>query len=236
MLAKRLLPILLFGGYALAIISLVWRKKLLLFLHPDFLILAYLAIFTLLFLTVWLLFTHKHHHHPVNLVWWRIVLLLLPLVTVFLFEMRPLSSSAALERGLSTGALTIGRSLNAHQFATKPEKRSLYQWVIALNANPEPSHYEGQAVHVSGFVVHDPSLPADQVNIARFIVTCCAADARVLSLPIQKTLPFFSELKDDEWIDVTGKMAVIETLGKRSLVILPTEVKRISQPDNPYEI
>lgn len=160
----------------------------------------------------------------------------IPLIAIFFFDLRSLSSTSALERGLSTGALTIGRSVNKNQFATKPEKRSLYQWVIALNANPEPSHYAEQAVHVSGFIVHDPQLPDDQVSIARFIVTCCAADARVLTLPVKKSLPILSQLANDQWVDITGKMNVIDLQGKRTLVIVPSEVRLISQPDNPYEI
>lgn len=44
MLAKKSLSSLIFLAYAFALFNLIWRKKLLLFLHPDFLILAYLAL------------------------------------------------------------------------------------------------------------------------------------------------------------------------------------------------
>lgn len=236
MLTKRISLFLLFLVYSIGFIFLIWNKRLLLFLHPDFLPLAYFAMIFLLLIALALLFSKLHHHHLVTARWWKWLLMLLPLLAIFFFELKPLSSSAALDRGINTGSLTIGRRASVGQFATKPENRTLYQWVIALNADPEPSHYDGQKVRVRGFVLRDESLPIGQIAIAKFILTCCAADARVLSLPVQELDSILTTLANDEWVEVEGQMNVLENNGQRSLVVVPSKVTPISIPENPYEI
>lgn len=233
MSAKRIVLFGFFAAYGAAVTFLWWKKKLLLFLHPDFVPLALAAavVLAVVALSIVLL----RHYHAVSIAPWRIVLLCLPLVLMFLTDLRPLSSASAIDRGLAPGSLTIGRRISSGQFATKPEKRSLYQWVIALNADPEPSHYDGQLVKVKGFITRDPH-DSDQLLVARFILTCCAADARVLSLPLQKSLPILQTITNDQWIEVEGKMAIVEKEGKRSLIVVPSKVEAISIPDDPYEV
>ena len=233
MRAKLWLFFLLFAAYTYMLSILWWQKKLSLFLHPDFIPLAIVATGVLLVVTFALLFQRHSHAHA--LTWWKTILLLFPVLVVTFVPLRPLSSSTALTRGINSGVLSIGRKVNAMQFASNPAKRSLYQWVIALNANPEPTHYDGQPVNIKGFILHDPALPSDQVLLARFIVTCCAADARVLSLPIQKTSALASA-KDDQWYAIKGKMVVVDANGQRSLLVQPDSAEQITEPDDPYEI
>jgi uncharacterized repeat protein (TIGR03943 family) len=233
MRAKLWVFFILFAAYTYMLTILWWQKKLSLFLHPDFIPLAIGAAIILLIITFALLFQRHSHVHALS--WWKTVFLLLPIVVVTFVPLRPLSSSTALTRGINSGVLSIGRKVNAMQFASNPAKRTLYQWVIALNANPEPTHYDGQPVNIKGFILHDPALPSDQVLLARFIVTCCAADARVLSLPIQKTSAL-ANAKDDQWFAIKGKMVVVESNGQRSLLVQPDSAEQITEPDDPYEI
>lgn len=205
------------------------------FLHPDFVPLTIAAMIALFLLALALVLSHRTGSQPVHIPWWRVVILAIPLLVVFTVDVRPLSSSAALSRGTTTGALSIGRKVSAGNFATNPAKRSLYQWVIALNANPEPEHYVNQPVRIKGFVIHDPEGPDGQVLLARFIVTCCAADARVLSLPLIKA-PLLSDAQNDQWYEIEGVMQIVTAGDKRQLVVAPTKATPIAQPDDPYEI
>jgi len=234
MLAKRILLFVFFATYSIAVLFLLLRKKLLLFLHPDFVPLAVAAAIALAIVALGILLLR--HYHAITIAPWRIVLLCIPLLLIFFTNLRPLSSASAVDRTLAAGSLTIGRHVSSSQFATKPEKRSLYQWVIALNADPEPSHYDGQTVKVRGFIAHDPTLPDDQILVGRFILTCCAADARLLSLPVQKSVSLLQNVADDQWVDIEGKMAMVEKDGKRSLIVVPSKVEMIAIPDDPYEI
>ena len=234
MLAKRILLFVFFAAYSIGLLFLLLRKKLLLFLHPDFVPLAVAAAIGLAIVALGILLLR--HYHAIHIVPWRAVLLCVPLLLIFFTDLRPLSSASAVDRTLAAGSLTIGRHVSASQFATKPEKRSLYQWVIALNADPEPSHYEGQIVKVRGFIAHDASLPADQLLVGRFILTCCAADARLLSLPVRKNVPVLENIADDQWVAIEGKMTVVENAGKRILLVVSRKVEVIAIPDDPYEI
>lgn len=61
--------------------------------------------------------------------------------------------------------------------ANNPEDRSIVDWTRTLSVYPEPEAYAGQPVDVKGFVVHPPKLDEDLIIVARFMITCCAADA-----------------------------------------------------------
>ena len=79
---------------------------------------------------------------------------------------RTFTSQTALERGL-TESLPITR-LQPQEFrnSTKPELRSLVEWVRLLNFNPEPDTYRGQKVKVQGFVIHPPNITEQYVDRA----------------------------------------------------------------------
>ena len=99
---------------------------------------------------------------------------------------------------------------------------------------PEPDAYLGQKVNINGFVIHPRDLTANYLLLTRFVITCCAADAYPVSLPVKfvgdrKTYP------QDSWLQVQGKMMTETLKGKRQLVIVATELKPISAPKNPYQ-
>jgi len=236
MLAKKLFIAAVFLLYSLVVAWLLASKRVLLFLHPDFLPLAYFASAVMFVFALAIVFSRLHHHHFEKWSFLKMIYLLLPVILILVTDLKPLSSVAAIDRGLDTGALTIGRRVAVGQFGSKPENRTLYQWVIALNADPEPTHYQGQKVVIEGFVLRDPSMPAGQVAVAKFILTCCAADARVLSLPVLSEHTVLATLPNDVWVRVEGIMEVVEENGARQLVVKPNVVQQIPIPDNPYEI
>ncbi len=149
---------------------------------------------------------------------------------------RTFTSQTALERGI-TESLPVTR-LQTQEFRTtaKPEKRSLIEWVRLLNFNPEPDIYQGQKVKVQGFVIHPPKLSERYIWIARFVITCCAADAYPVGLPVK--LPQ-GQVRDsypaDKWLEIEGQMITEELEGKRKLTIEATTLKPISEPKNPYD-
>jgi uncharacterized repeat protein (TIGR03943 family) len=121
----------------------------------------------------------------------------------------------------------------AFRSVTKAEDRSLIDWVRTLNVYPEPDAYAGQPVKVQGFVVHPPDLPSQYLLISRFVITCCAADAYPVGLPV-KLKEKREVYRPDTWLEIEGQM-ITETLkGKRQLTIEATSLKKISPPANPY--
>jgi uncharacterized repeat protein (TIGR03943 family) len=149
---------------------------------------------------------------------------------------RTFTSQTALERGL-TESLPITR-LQPQEFrnATKPENRSLVEWVRLLNFNPEPDTYRGQKVKVQGFVIHPPNVSEQYLWIGRFIITCCAADAYPVGLPVK--LPpgqTRASFPPDTWWEIAGEATSEELAGKRKLVVQASSLNQISEPKNPYD-
>ncbi|MBE9184372.1 TIGR03943 family protein [Microcoleus sp. LEGE 07076] len=149
---------------------------------------------------------------------------------------RTFTSQTALERGL-TESLPITR-LQPQEFrnTTKPEKRSLVEWVRLLNFNPEPDTYRNQKVKVQGFVIHPPNISEQYMWIGRFIITCCAADAYPIGLPVK--LPIGqnrASFAPDSWLEIEGETIVEELQDKRKLIIQASSLKPIPEPKNPYD-
>lgn len=167
---------------------------------------------------------------------WGSILLLSVALIGFIITPRTFSSQTALERGI-TESLPVTR-MQPQEFrnAAKPEQRSLIEWVRLLNFNPEPDSYTGQKVKVQGFVIHPPSLSKEYIWIARFVITCCAADAYPIGLPV-KLQPGQNRASfpADSWLEIEGEMSTEELGGKRKLIILASSLKPIPEPKNPYD-
>jgi uncharacterized repeat protein (TIGR03943 family) len=70
--------------------------------------------------------------------------------------------------------------------------------------------------------------------LSRFVLTCCAADAYPVGLPV-KLKQDRQAYKPDTWLEVEGRM-ITETLnGKRQLTVEATSLKPIPEPKNPYD-
>jgi uncharacterized repeat protein (TIGR03943 family) len=143
------------------------------------------------------------------------------------------ASDKAIQQGV-TESVTMTRSQpQAFRSKTNPGERSLIEWVRTLTVYPEPDAYTGQPVKVQGFVVHPPDLPSQYLLISRFVITCCAADAYPVGLPV-KLSGNRDAYRPDSWLEVEGKM-ITETLkGKRQLTIEASSLKKIPEPANPY--
>ncbi|NJK29269.1 MAG: TIGR03943 family protein [Acaryochloris sp. SU_5_25] len=146
---------------------------------------------------------------------------------------RPFTSQTALQRGLQDTTMVTRARPQVFRTSSKPESRTLLEWIRTLDVYPEPDAYTGQKVNVDGFVVYPESLPENYLTLTRFVISCCAADAYPVGLPVklQQTRKTYAS---DAWLTVKGEM-ITETLnGQRQLVIQATGLKPIPEPDNPY--
>lgn len=222
--------------------------KLFLLLHPDYMWLAHLAAVMLLGLglvrtfQIWQSLAAPRNQpgfrseEHIALLPRQISTGLLLGIAVFglIYSPRPFTSETAFQRGI-TDVLSQTRS-RPERFVLSgaPEERTIVDWIRTLNVYPEPDAYSSQPVKVSGFVVHMPEWPEDHFMIARFVLTCCAADAYPVGLPV--ALPPGEPLPDpDTWLEVTGMMQTGILSGKRQLVIGSPKVQEIPEPRNPYE-
>ncbi|RMH75691.1 MAG: TIGR03943 family protein [Cyanobacteria bacterium J007] len=165
---------------------------------------------------------------------WSAAILLTAAIMGLIFEPRVFSSDKALNRGIEDFMPITQVKAQAFGKATSPEDRSLVDWVRTLSVYPEPDAYSGQPVKVTGFVIHPPELGEEYLLLARYIITCCAADAYPIGLPVK--LPNNrSAYPSDSWLEVQGKMITETFDDRRQLTIEAEEIAAIEQPKNPYE-
>jgi putative membrane protein len=171
-------------------------------------------------------------------------LLILVAIAGFIFPPTILASQTAIQRGL-TQELPLTRSQPASfRTGSKPEDRTLLDWIRTLNAYPEPDAYTGDPAIIKGFVTHLPQLPDNYMMVSRFVLTCCAVDAYPVGLPV-KLKGDRQKFKQDGWVQVEGTMITEDlpismdkaTAGgdQRQLVIQATKVTPIATPKNPYD-
>ncbi len=165
---------------------------------------------------------------------WGSMLMLAVALFGLQFTPRAFASQVALDRGV-TDTLTLTRSQpQAFRANVRTEDKSLVDWVRTLNVYPEPDAYTGQAARIEGFVIHTPNLPDTYLTLARFVITCCAADTYPVGLPI-KLATSRSAYPQDQWLRIEGTMITETVGGTRQLVLQAKTLTQISEPENPYD-
>ncbi|HEY3064869.1 MAG TPA: TIGR03943 family protein [Methylomirabilota bacterium] len=158
------------------------------------------------------------------------VILALPVSLGFLLPAQPLSPATASQRGVASASLGRGDA-PTFDVEARPERYTIKDWVKVFAADPEPGRHAGKPVRVTGFVHHDPSLPADSFLVARFVVQCCAVDAEPVGLPVRSAGP---PPPAGRWVEVEGAWEVHDVNGRRRAVIAATAVTPTARPDQPY--
>ena len=170
-------------------------------------------------------------------------LLLIVAIAGLLIPPKVLTSQTAIKRGVGDLPLTTIQP-QAFRTTSKPEERSLIEWIRTINAYPEPDAYSGQPANITGFVLHLSELPDNYIMLSRFVITCCAVDAYPIGIPV-KLDSSRSNYPVDSWLTVAG-VAIAETLPikdrietntiieKRSVAIEARSIETIPTPADPY--
>ena len=218
-----------------------WHSgKLGLLIHPNYYGLTLTAGFFLLILASLQILTlwrrrpkSRSQHLSLLSPGWMSSIMLVAALIGLLVTPRPFTSQTAIQRGLQDSTTVTRARPQTFRASSKPEKRTLLEWIRTLDVYPEPDAYAGQKVNVDGFVVYPDSLPNNYLTLTRFVISCCAADAYPVGLPV-KLKQNRSTYKADDWLAIQGEM-ITETLnGQRQLVIQATNLQHIPEPDNPY--
>lgn len=92
--------------------------------------------------------------------------------------------------------------------------------------------FVGQRVRLQGFALRMEGFSQDELVVSRLIMSCCVADASAVGLMIKG--PEAEAFKDDDWLEATGTVDVIEYGGDRIPVLLIDSVKTIDPLENKY--
>ncbi len=206
-----------------------------LLINPNYTFLAVGAGFILLVLAgvkVWAppLTDHRGIFPP----GWSSLLLVLAAGVGLVTTPHVFTSQTALARGLGTPTLETRVRPQAFHLEIQSQQRTLVDWVRTLAVYPEPDAYDGQLANIKGFVAYPPQLPPGYLMLSRFVITCCAADAYPVGMPV-RLAPDHPPYPKDSWLSVQGRMATEVIDGERRLVLHAHTTTPIPQPRNPYE-
>jgi uncharacterized repeat protein (TIGR03943 family) len=244
---NRLLPwleVLAIAAWGSLMLKYWLTGKLNLLIHPDYfwlVITGGLGLLVVAVLKAWQLLRQRRRTIPVvqhiSLLppGFSSTLLLATALLGLMFTPRVFASQTALQRGVTDFLAATRSQPQAFRSSVKPEERSLVDWVRTLNVYPEPDAYTGQKVKVQGFVIHPPELPLNYFLLSRFVISCCAADAYPVGLPVKLT-ENRQAYPPDTWLEVEGQMSTENLEDKRQLTIQASAPpKKIPEPKNPYE-
>lgn len=159
---------------------------------------------------------------------WGIALLLLPAVLALLFPPRPLGAGAVQMRGI--GLIAPDRPTTTVRTSTEPS--NILDWLRAFARESDPAAFAGREVDVVGFVYKDPRAAEDEFWVARFMVSCCVADASAVGLLVRSAEA--AQLQADAWVRVVGRFGVGTFVGERVPVIFAERVELTEPPAQPY--
>lgn len=166
----------------------------------------------------------------------NLIKLLLVGILIYLpnFQINPLSSATFSQRSLDLNTLNVDdlQTSELSNFVKNTENITLGEWVKATNLNPDLQDYAGKKVKVSGFVYKTVHADDDLFMVSRFVVTCCAVDARPVGILVDSAQQF----EQDKWVEVKGEFEIREIDGEDHLVIKASGIKEIEIPDQPYII
>lgn len=152
-------------------------------------------------------------------------------VAMLILPPTTLSQATVDQRSVNSGSVLADGSVSASEdtagFGVK-------EWATLLRQSTDLSGLTGKQATVLGFVSADKDDPENVFYVTRFFVTCCAADAQPLGVPVYH--PGWSqELAENEWIQVSGAFELNPSVQSRQpLTIKASEIAPVQQPDEPY--
>lgn len=215
------------------ILSLAAKSDLGLYIHPRY------SIFTIAMSVICCLLVILHQGndsktHRQHFRWYSYLPIFLVLIAAVFLPAKSLSSATASQRriaDISSAAQRSSKSVST-LFVGSSRALSLNDWSRLLATNSDESYYTNKTAKVSGFVF-DADLGDDTVWLARFIVTCCAVDAQPIGVPV-RIENWSTKFNEDQWLEVDGTFKKAQTSTGEELVLIPTNIEKISEPDNPY--
>jgi putative membrane protein len=98
--------------------------------------------------------------------------------------------------------------------------------------NAETARYVGKGVEAVCQGIRDPQLPEDLMVCYRFLISCCAADARPVFIFVKKTDQAFPG--NDTWVRVKGQLALYENSGFSIPMITAETLTPEKEPAFPF--
>lgn len=147
-----------------------------------------------------------------------------------------LTSSAVGQRGINTAALTINADASLTDLSSAQvdyTQFSIKEWASLLSQTNDSALFAGKPASITGFVSPTPDNNPNVFYVSRFVMTCCAVDARPIGVPVYKP-GWQKEYKTDQWLDVQGSFRQNPESGPNGIVLEPQNITPTEEPEKPY--
>ena len=148
-----------------------------------------------------------------------------------------LTSATADQRAINSTSIGA-EAQNAAKVASAPvgafAKFTVVDWASLLRQTNRLDFYKGKPVDVVGFITADKGDPDNVFYVSRFVITCCAVDAQPAGIPVHYP-NWKSTFAIDHWVEAVGGFAAnSSTTSTQAIALIPTSVKQVEQPSEPY--
>ncbi|HCY85521.1 MAG TPA: TIGR03943 family protein [Desulfobacteraceae bacterium] len=218
MAVKRLLPALVLAVWFFALAWLIRDDHFQLFLKPDFKWLIYTGMIISLVLTAGLISKGISRMPVPKHAWIKGLILLLPIGFIFSAGENTLGEYALSKRVMVIpGAAETPLNPTITSPAPTPVENKVSETTNQEeNQSPAPvsistlirefDRFNGMPVQVEGMFAETIDGHDELSAVFRYFITCCAADAQPVGVFIPR--PEKSELKSDDWVRVSGRVAM----------------------------
>jgi putative membrane protein len=104
--------------------------------------------------------------------------------------------------------------------------------LVTNQVNIYPEQYVGKEITMLGFVLKEKKFPSNQFGLARYVITCCSADAMPDGFICEyKNASHFSE---GDWLNIRGNIQLGKYEGNTVPIIKVTSFSKVQEPQNPY--
>jgi uncharacterized repeat protein (TIGR03943 family) len=169
----------------------------------------------------------------------RWLVLLVPVLAASILSPSALSSTTMLNRQTDStiGAIPMPSLSSASQanvdaaIAADPNQPAAFEVTDLITVSTSPAQvkeFSERKVRVIGLFENEGGTP----KLVRWIMWCCAADAKPVSVELTGAIP--GNWKNDDWVEVTGPAEFPATLGQAVPQIKVEGIKAAQEPDEPY--
>ena len=165
-------------------------------------------------------------------------LVMIVVVAVVALIVRPvaLTTDTVTRRGINSGATTTTAESTDTIRVQNTKHLTVKEWAGLLAQTHNAEFFVHRPVELTGFVANDGSNP-HVFHVSRFVVTCCAVDARAVGVPVY-VKNWQERYKPGEWVTIRGSFISTPADAKQVstlVVVSPRSIMRVSQPKDPYE-
>ena len=165
-----------------------------------------------------------------------VAMCLLAFIDILVLQPSTLTTSTVAQRGINSGIDAGTAPSNAVPLFVDGNYDSLTikDWASLLTETNNQSFFTGKTANIIGFITPDTDDPQNVFFVSRFIITCCAIDARPIGVPVYAP-GWQQQHKANGWVQVTGAFESDPSSKSQQYIVLkPTKIADIAQPKDPY--